>query len=137
MLEPLAIELSPQQEQAMTAYGGLLNELGFTIEPFGERTCLVRTVPAVLNGNNLSEAIRELLDEIGSEQDAQKRDIKAAQSLACHGAIRAGQTLESGEMASLVKQLEHTSQPRTCPHGRPTMIHLSSQQLKKEFGRTG
>ncbi len=137
MLEPLAIELSPQQEQAMTACGILLNELGFTIEPFGERTCLVRAVPAVLNGNNLSEAIRELLDEIGSEQDSQKRDIRAAQSLACHGAIRAGQTLESSEMATLVKQLERTSQPRTCPHGRPTMIHLSSQQLKKEFGRTG
>jgi DNA mismatch repair protein MutL len=137
MLEPLAVELSLQQEQTMTACGILLNELGFTIEPFGERTCLVRAVPAVLNGNNLSEAIRELLDEIGSEQDSQKRDIRAAQSLACHGAIRAGQTLESSEMATLVKQLERTSQPRTCPHGRPTMIHLSSQQLKKEFGRTG
>lgn len=137
MLEPLAIELSTQQEQAITACGGLLSELGFTLEPFGERTCLVRAVPALLNGNNLNEAIRELLDEIGGEQDTQKRDIKAAQSLACHGAIRAGQTLDSGEMASLVKQLERTSQPRTCPHGRPTMIHLSSQQLKKEFGRTG
>jgi len=137
MLEPLAVELSPQQEQAMTACSDLLNELGFTIEPFGERTCLVRAVPALLNGDNLNEAIIELLDEIGSEQDVQKRDIKAAQSLACHGAIRAGQILDSSEMAGLVKQLERTSQPRTCPHGRPTMIHLSSQQLKKEFGRTG
>ena len=137
MLEPLAIELGPQQEQVMTACSDLLNELGFTIEPFGERTCLVRAVPALLNGDNLNEAIIELLDEIGSEQDVQKRDIKAAQSLACHGAIRAGQTLDSSEMAGLVKQLERTSQPRTCPHGRPTMIHLSSQQLKKEFGRTG
>jgi len=137
MLEPLAIELNPQQEQAMTACSDLLNELGFTIEPFGERTCLVRAVPALLNGDNLNGAIIELLDEIGSEQDAQKRDIRAAQSLACHGAIRAGQTLDSSEMAGLVKQLGRTSQPRTCPHGRPTMIHLSSQQLKKEFGRTG
>ena len=137
MLEPLAVELSPQQEQAMTACGSLLNEFGFTIEPFGERTCLVRAVPAVLNGNNLKEAIMELLDEIGSEQDVQKRDTRAAQSLACHGAIRAGQMLNGSEMAGLVKQLERTSQPRTCPHGRPTTIHLSSQQLKKEFGRTG
>lgn len=137
MLEPLAVELSPQQEQAMTACSDLLKELGFTIEPFGERTCLVRAVPALLNGDNLNRAIIELLDEIGGEQDAQKRDIKAAQSLACHGAIRAGQILDSSEMAGLVKQLERTSQPRTCPHGRPTMIHLSSQQLKKEFGRTG
>jgi len=137
MLEPLAVELSPQQEQAMTACMDLLNELGFTIEPFGERTCLVRAVPALLNGDNLNGAIIELLDEIGSEQDSQKRDIKAAQALACHGAILAGQILDSSEMAGLLKQLERTSQPRTCPHGRPTMIHLSSQQLNKEFGRTG
>jgi len=137
MLEPLAVELSPQQEQVMTACSSLLNELGFTIEPFGERTCLVRAVPALLNGIDLKEAVMELLDEIGNESDYQKRDIKAAQSLACHGAIRAGQTLDNSEMASLVKQLERTSRPRTCPHGRPTVIHLSSQQLKKEFGRTG
>ena len=137
MLEPLAVELSPQQEQAMAACGGLLSELGFTIEPFGERTCLVRAVPALLNGNSLKESIVDLLDELADEKDAQKRDSRAAQSLACHGAIRAGQTLEISEMGSLIRQLERTSQPRTCPHGRPTMIHLSSQQLKREFGRTG
>jgi DNA mismatch repair protein MutL len=137
MLEPLAVELSPQQEQAMEACGGLLSELGFTIEPFGERTCLVRAVPSILNGNNLKVSIMELLDEIAGEKDGQKRDTTAARSLACHGAIRAGQTLEISEMGSLLRHLERTSQPRTCPHGRPTMIHLSSQQLKKEFGRTG
>ena len=73
---------------------GLLKEFGFNIEPFGERTYLVRAVPFVLNGANLVEAIRELLDEMGSEQDASKRDVKAAQSLACHSAIKAGQTLD-------------------------------------------
>jgi DNA mismatch repair protein MutL len=137
MLEPLTIELTPGQEQVMKYCDGLLNEFGFTMEAFGERMYLVRTVPFVLDGTNLVEAIKELLDEVGSEQDAGKRDIKVAQSLACHSAIRAGQTLEPDEMINLIKQLEKTSQPRTCPHGRPTMIHLSSQQLKKEFGRTG
>jgi DNA mismatch repair protein MutL len=137
MLEPLSIELTPGQEQVMQYSAGLLKEFGFNIEPFGERTYLVRAVPFVLNGSNLVDAIRELLDEVGSEQDASKRDIKAAQSLACHSAIKAGQTLDPDEMRNLIKQLEQTSLPRTCPHGRPTMIHLSSQQLKKEFGRTG
>ena len=137
MLEPLTIELTPGQEQVMKYCDGLLSEFGFTMEAFGERTYLVRAVPFVLNGANLVEAIKELLDEVGSEQDAAKRDIRAAQSLACHSAIKAGQTLEPDEMRNLIKQLESTSQPRTCPHGRPTMIHLSSHQLKKEFGRTG
>ena len=136
MLEPLALELTPGQEQALAACAGLLSELGFTIEPFGGKTCLVRAVPAVLKGTALAEVIVELLDEIGAEKDPGKRDLKAAQSLACHGAVRAGQKLDVGELGELISQLASTSQPRTCPHGRPTMLHLSSQQLKREFGRT-
>jgi DNA mismatch repair protein MutL len=136
MLEPLALELTPGQEQALVNCAGLLSELGFIIEPFGSKTCLVRAVPAVINGAALAESIVELLDEIGGEMDPGKRDLKAAQSLACHGAVRAGQTLDTGELAGLISQLASTSQPRTCPHGRPTMLHLSSHQLKREFGRT-
>ncbi|GAI24827.1 unnamed protein product, partial [marine sediment metagenome] len=60
---------------------------------------------------------------------------KIAESLACHSAIKAGQQLSGEEMRELVRQLEQANQPRTCPHGRPTMIHLSSHQLEKEFGR--
>lgn len=137
MLEPLPIDLNPAQEQVMQSCSGMLGEFGFAIEPFGQRSYLVRAVPAMLNNTNLAEAVKELLDEVGSEQDMTKRDIKAAQSLACHSAIRAGQSLDQDEMRSLIKQLEHTSSPRTCPHGRPTMVHLSSAQLKKEFGRAG
>ena len=137
MLEPLSVELSPAQEAALSQSGALLAELGFTLEPFGERTCLVRAVPSMLNGANLADAVHELLDNLAAEQDTSRRDIVAAQTLACHSAVRAGQTLSLEEMKDLLKQLERTLQPRTCPHGRPTMIHLSAQQLKKEFGRTG
>jgi DNA mismatch repair protein MutL len=73
---------------------------------------------------------------MGVEQDPGKRDLKAARLIACHGAIRAGQKLDAGEQSEMIKQLAGTAQPRTCPHGRPTMLHLSSQQLKREFGRT-
>jgi len=137
MLEPLAIELSPTQEQAYRNSGQLLKEFGFDIETFGERICLVRTVPAMLNAANLTDTLKELLDTLGGEQDRAQQEQKAAQTLACHGAVRAGDVLEMEEMRRLIVQLERSSQPRTCPHGRPTMIHLSSQQLRKEFGRTG
>ena len=137
MLEPLSIELSPAQEAVYSQCSGLLSELGFTLEPFGGRTFLVRSVPAILSGASLTEAIHELLDDLGAEKDLNRRDIVAARTLACHGAVRAGQKLSADEMEDLLKQLQHTLQPRTCPHGRPTMIHLSAQQLKKEFGRTG
>ena len=56
--------------------------------------------------------------------------------MACHSAVRAGQALTDDEMRELMRQLEQSAIPNTCPHGRPTMIHLSSGQLKKEFGRT-
>jgi DNA mismatch repair protein MutL len=94
-------------------------------------------VPAVLNSAQVLEALKELLEALAGEPDALKREVSIARSLACHGAVRAGQQLDNEEIRSLIMQLEKTSSPRTCPHGRPTMIHLSSQQLKKEFGRTG
>jgi DNA mismatch repair protein MutL len=56
-------------------------------------------------------------------------------SLACHEAIRAGKTLSVEEMRELVRQLEESDAPNTCPHGRPTMIHLSADVLAREFGR--
>jgi len=136
MLEPLALELTPAQIQSLTGCTGLLSELGFTIEPFGGNTCLVRAVPSALSGAALADTIVEILDALGIEKEPSKRDVKAAQLIACHGAIRAGQKLDAGEQTELIRQLAGTTQPRTCPHGRPTMLHLSSQQLKREFGRT-
>ena len=64
----------------------------------------------------------------------QKEDVTAA-SIACHGAIRAGKPLTKPEMEALLQQLESTPNPHTCPHGRPTMIHFSFNQMEREFGR--
>ena len=56
-------------------------------------------------------------------------------SLACHGAIRAGKTLTLDEMREIVRQLEASESPHTCPHGRPTMVHMSADTLARGFGR--
>jgi DNA mismatch repair protein MutL len=56
-------------------------------------------------------------------------------SLACHGAVRAGKTLAAEEMRDLVRQLEESEAPHTCPHGRPTMVHVSAEMLARGFGR--
>jgi len=68
------------------------------------------------------------------EGEGDRRD-RVAMSLACHGAIRAGKTLSLDEMRELVRQLEESEAPNTCPHGRPTMIHLSAETLARQFGR--
>jgi len=134
LLQPITIELSPREEETLKASEELLTEFGFTIDPFGNRSYLIRAIPALTARANTIEIITALLDDLaGKEPNPWEEEI--AQSLACHGAIRAGQQLSNEEMRELIKQLEQTKQPRTCPHGRPTMIHLSSHQLEKEFGR--
>jgi DNA mismatch repair protein MutL len=86
-------------------------------------------------GANVIEIVCALLDSLASSESLNPWQERIAQSLACHGAIRAGQQLSNEEMKELTKQLEQTKQPRACPHGRPTMIHLSVHRLEKEFGR--
>ncbi len=137
LLEPVTIELSPGQEEVLKTKGELLNEFGFSLEPFGGRSYLLRAVPAIIKEGNLAEAVRTSLDSLTSDEEPLRREEKLAQSLACHSAIKAGDSLTAEEMRELIKQLEQTTQPRTCPHGRPTMIHLSSRQLEREFGRAG
>jgi DNA mismatch repair protein MutL len=137
LLQPITIELSPREEETLKANEEFLAEFGFTIEPFGNRSYLIRAVPALMARANIIEIISALLDSLASKESPNPWEEKIAQSLACHGAIRAGQQLSNDEMRELIKQLEQTKQPRSCPHGRPTMIHLSSHQLEREFGRTG
>jgi len=135
LLQPITIELSPREEETLRASKEFLAEFGFTIEPFGNRSYVIRAIPALMARANIIEIISALLDSLASKQSPNPWEEKIAQSLACHGAIRAGQQLSNEEMRELIKQLEQTKQPRSCPHGRPTMIHLSSHQLEKEFGR--
>jgi DNA mismatch repair protein MutL len=135
LLQPITIEFSPREEETLRANKESLTEFGFAIESFGNRSYLIRTVPALMARTNIIEIVTALLDSLASKESLNPWEEKIAQSLACHGAIRAGQQLDSEEMRELIKQLEQTKQPRACPHGRPTMIHLSSHQLEKEFGR--
>jgi DNA mismatch repair protein MutL len=134
LLQPVTVELTVRQQELLEMQSEALSEYGFGIEHFGERTYLVRSVPAVLRGQNVAQSLVEVLDFLAEGEKGDRRE-EIAISLACHGAVRAGQALSHEEMRDLIRQLEQASQPRTCPHGRPTMIHLSSSQLEKGFGR--
>jgi len=132
LLEPLTIELPRVAGEESV---GFLNQLGFDVEPFGGETYLVRAVPAMLAKGDIGQAIVEIVDELSEAGTAGAGEERALISLVCHSAVRAGQTLSVEEMRDLIRQLEGTTMPRTCPHGRPTMIHLSAAQLAREFGR--
>jgi DNA mismatch repair protein MutL len=135
LLTPLPLELTPRQHVAIAEYLEALTELGFEIEPFGGETYLLRAVPAVLEKGDIGQAVAEILDELAEEGTGETQEEKTLISVVCHSAVRAGQTLSMEEMRDLVRQLEETSLPHTCPHGRPTMIHLSAEQLAREFRR--
>ncbi len=132
LLEPLPFEVSPREAAILGSHLERLSEFGFSIEPFGERTFLVRAVPAPLAGQDWRGVIRELLDSGGGEGWEERLVV----SIACHSAVRAGQVLSGDEMREIIRRLEQTALPHTCPHGRPTLIHLSLAQLEREFGRS-
>ncbi|MGB2814757.1 MAG: DNA mismatch repair endonuclease MutL [Dehalococcoidales bacterium] len=133
LLEPVPFEVTLLQETILKAHQQELVDFGFSLEPFGDRTYLARSVPQALSGGDWTGVLRELLDSGEGMDDWTE---KVAISVACHsGAVRAGQSLSDEEMRALVRQLEKTVMPHTCPHGRPTLIHLSSSQLRREFGR--
>jgi DNA mismatch repair protein MutL len=135
LLEPVPIEVSAQQGSMLGEQADLLSEHGFDLEPFGQSAYVVRAVPRSLaSGGDPREDVRRFLDTMLEEGEGDHRD-RVAMSLACHGAIRAGKTLSLDEMRELVRLLEESEAPNTCPHGRPTMIHLSAATLAREFGR--
>jgi DNA mismatch repair protein MutL len=80
--------------------------------------------------------VSEILDSLGEEGEGVEREEKIAFSLACHSAVKAGQVLNQDEMNELVRELEQTESPYTCPHGRPTVVRFTSSQLEREFGRS-
>lgn len=135
LLEPVTFEVAPRHDRLMKSCLNELADYGFSVAEFGERTYLVRAVPALVATDNWEAMLRELLEELAGEAKS-RREEKIVMSIACHGAIRSGQSLDADEMREMVRQLERCASPHTCPHGRPTIIKLSSSQLEREFGRT-
>ena len=134
LLAPVSLEASPRQRALLSEQAEPLREHGFDIEPFGDGAFVLRSIPQQLAGGDVRQAVLEFLDRMVEEGEGDRRD-RVAMSLACHGAIRAGKTLSLDEMRELIRQLEESEAPNTCPHGRPTMIHLSADTLAREFGR--
>lgn len=136
MLMPQVVELPPQARQVLLENRDELADWGFAIEDFG--TALqVRSVPTGIDTGELNGALTEVADHLMGRGGSTPADWREAMltTLACHTSIRAGQTLSFAEMRELIVQLEQCQAPRTCPHGRPTMILLTIPQLERQFGR--
>jgi DNA mismatch repair protein MutL len=135
LLEPVVVDLDPRQQELVDGRLDLLASMGFALEAFGAAAYLLRGVPSVMAGEDPKRGFVDILDLMGDGGGFESWEERAAYSVACHSAIRAGKVLTMQEMAELTRLLEACEQPHTCPHGRPTMVHMSASHLEREFGR--
>lgn len=139
LLQAVDIELSEGEADLLAERLEVLSSIGFGIEPFGRRAYRVRAIPALLSGLPPERAIRTVVEEFEEDEEPLADQIEAmvAARVCKRAAIKAGQVLSLEEQRQLIRQLEGCASPRTCPHGRPTMIHLSVESLERQFGRLG
>ncbi|MBE7519826.1 MAG: DNA mismatch repair endonuclease MutL [Thermoflexaceae bacterium] len=135
LLEPILLELDALQAATAVEHAGHLGELGLSLEPFGERSYLVRAIPARVGGTDVLSALRALLDQLAGERRIGDPFSRAAATVACHSSVRAGAAMALEEMRALIEDLSTTESPRTCPHGRPTLVHVGADAIERQFGR--
>jgi DNA mismatch repair protein MutL len=134
-LDPLVIELTPEEQSVISKSFAELATIGFDIEEFGQGSVVVRAAPALMAGVDIRERLHLILKELAEGGAGDSWLDSVAISAACHASIRANQTLSLPEMRELVIQLEQTRFPRACGHGRPTMLLMSQNDLEKQFSR--
>jgi DNA mismatch repair protein MutL len=138
LLVPKSIEMEATEFSLLSSNMDEISQLGFDIEVFGKNTIMVRGLPAALSLQNINEAISEILSELSASFKIKSLDERKEaiwKMMACKAAVKAGDKLSAYEMDSLIKELYQTSNPTTCPHGRPTLVKVTRNELEKMFGR--
>lgn len=138
-LEAQTIDLSPAEARLIEEKLPALHSVGFVLEPFGANTFVIRAVPALLADVNPVEAVAGIIEDLEQDKAPGQETIEAKiiRHVCKRASVKAGQILSVAEMQSIIRQLERCQSPLTCPHGRPTMLHISGEQLAREFGRLG
>ncbi|MGM0770456.1 MAG: DNA mismatch repair endonuclease MutL [Halobacteriota archaeon] len=140
LITPVTLDLTSREKVLLEEYIPYLEEMGFAISEFGPNSYVVTTVPSLLGKMENTELVHDIIIELLSTGRV-KNDIgmfdNLCKTMACRAAIKAGATCSTEQMESLLKQLDMTENPYTCPHGRPTMISFTRAELDKLFKRTG
>lgn len=139
LLTPVAVTLPPQSAKLLITQFPTLQHFGFDVEEFGPNTFQVRAMPALFMGSDPAAGLRALVEDFEEDESPLQNEVEAklAARVCKRLAVKAGQSLSQEEQRALLMDLESCDSPRTCPHGRPTMIHLSVDMLERQFGRRG
>lgn len=139
LLAPVTVRLSAEEKQAVLEHQQLLQDAGLEAEDFGDRTVLVRAVPADVPPNDVEELLVELADRLaaGSRDAVSEKTEWVLHSIACRAAIKAGDKSDAAQLLHLAQEILAGKVPPFCPHGRPVVLKLTKKELEKQFGRLG
>lgn len=136
-LNAQTLELPPTDARFIEEHLDVLGNLGFELEPFGPNTFVVRGIPAMLADRDPLDVVAGIVEDLeaGNLPGQASIEDKIIMRVCKRASVKAGQILSHDEMNALIRQLERCRSPHTCPHGRPTMLHMTRDQLAREFGR--
>jgi len=139
LLSPAVVHLPPAQARLLAEQLDVLERFGFQMEEFGTNAFQVRGMPVLFEGSDPALAVRAVVEDFEEDETPLQAELEAklAGRVCKRLAVKAGQALTPQEQRALLTNLEACESPRTCPHGRPTMIHLSVDMLERQFGRKG
>ena len=139
LLNPEVVTVPPGAAKLLTEQLSVLKHFGFDVEEFGPNTFQVRAMPVLFRGSDPAAALRALVEDFEEDETPLQNEVEArlAARVCKRMAVKGGQSLSGEEQRALLTDLEACDSPRTCPHGRPTMIHLSVDMLERQFGRRG
>lgn len=139
LLQPVTVTLPPDSAKLLSESLVALNKIGVEISDFGLNSFRLTAIPAVFASNDPAEIIRSVVEDFEEDETPFKSRLeeKVIARVCKRMAVKGGQVLNPEEQKQLLIDLERCDSPRTCPHGRPTMIHLSVDLLEKQFGRRG
>lgn len=135
LLEPVTLEPGAEAAAAWEDAAVELERLGFAIRPLGTRALRLSAVPAAIGAFDAERLALDVLEQAAGGETPPQRFERAAAMAACHGSVRRGQALDAAAMSRILRDLERCDNPHTCPHGRPTMLEFSADDLLRQFRR--
>lgn len=139
VLDAQTINLPPAEARLLEENLEALNSIGFDVELFGSNVFILRSVPDIFADREPSDVLVKIIADLELEREPGQKTLedKIITQVCKQAAVRAGQILSTDEMQSIVRRLERCRAPHTCPHGRPTMLHMTAERIAREFGRMG
>ena len=137
LLLPDILEVSKKDMHIIKDHIDLFEQAGFALEEFGENTIKINGVPVICYEMDTKALFLDILDGIDITTRTNKQDIeeKFIATVACKAAVKANMKLDEREIRGLLDQMLLLDNPFTCPHGRPTAIRITKNELEKKFGR--